>query len=155
MTCPRVVVTGDFFTRFSPFFMEGVASLYADKGIILKPVDLSDLVLYVASYGVDEAAYGWGMKPGGLAFAKACTRIFQPDGQQYLQHWLGYQAERRCEAYYRGLFRKTGLLSPDTTTIPRCSRRPPSTSRPRSSARSSPRWARGWRPTARATTASS
>lgn len=24
LSCPRVVVTGDFFTRFSPFFMEGV-----------------------------------------------------------------------------------------------------------------------------------
>ena len=47
MTCPRVVVTGDFFTRFSPFFMEGVRDLYAERGIILKPVDLSDLSLYV------------------------------------------------------------------------------------------------------------
>ena len=43
MACPRVLVTGDFFTRFSSFFMRGVASLYADKGIILRPVDLSDL----------------------------------------------------------------------------------------------------------------
>ena len=43
MTCPRVVVTGDFFTRFSPFFMNDVRDLYAEQGIILKPVDLSDL----------------------------------------------------------------------------------------------------------------
>jgi hypothetical protein len=42
-TCPRVVVTGDFFTRFSPFFMEGVRELYTRHGIILKPVDLNDL----------------------------------------------------------------------------------------------------------------
>ncbi|MBV8130364.1 MAG: hypothetical protein JO114_22165 [Planctomycetaceae bacterium] len=27
MACPRVLVTGDFFTRFSTFFMKGVASL--------------------------------------------------------------------------------------------------------------------------------
>ena len=111
LTCPRVVVTGDFFTRFSPFFMEGVASLYADTGIILKPVDLSDLSLYVAYHSASEPACGWGMKPGCLATAKACTRIFQPEGQEYLQNWLAYQAERRYEAYYRGLFRKTGLLS--------------------------------------------
>ena len=111
MACPRVVVTGDFFTRFSSFFMKGVASLYADKGIILRPVDLSDLALYIASYGVNEAACGWGMKPGCLATAKACTRIFQPDGQEYLQSWLAYQAERKYKAYYRGLFRKSGLLS--------------------------------------------
>lgn len=48
MTCPRVVVTDDFFTRFSPFFMNDVRDLYAEQGIILKPVDLSDLFLYVA-----------------------------------------------------------------------------------------------------------
>ena len=37
---PRVLVTGDFFTRFSPFFMEGVRDIYDDSGIIFKPVDL-------------------------------------------------------------------------------------------------------------------
>jgi hypothetical protein len=50
------------------------------------------------------------MKPGTLALAKACTRIFQPDGQQYLQQWLSYQTERQSADYYRSLFRKTGLL---------------------------------------------
>ena len=54
LTCPRVVVTGDFFTRFSPFFMEGVRSFMPTRGIILKPVDLSDLVLYGAYYGVAQ-----------------------------------------------------------------------------------------------------
>ena len=109
-TCPRVVVTGDFFTRFSPFFMEGVRELYAARGIILKPVDLSDMFLYGAYDGAAGTASNWGMKPGGLAFAKACTRIFQPDGKQYLQQWLSYQAERKVEQYYRFLFRKAGLL---------------------------------------------
>jgi predicted nucleotide-binding protein (sugar kinase/HSP70/actin superfamily) len=109
-TCPRVVVTGDFFTRFSPFFMEGVHDLYAQRGIILKPVDLSDLFQYATYHGVAETANGWGMKPGGLALAKACTRMFQPDGKEYLQRWLIYQAQRRAEERYRRLFRKTGLL---------------------------------------------
>ena len=62
---------------------------------------------------MNEAACGWGMRPGSLATAKACTRIFQPDGQEYLQSWLAYQAELWYKAYYRGLFRKSGLLSPD------------------------------------------
>jgi predicted CoA-substrate-specific enzyme activase len=109
-TCPRVVVTGDFFTRFSPFFMEGVRELYAARGIILKPVDLTDMFLYGTYDGAAGTAYNWGMKPGSLAFAKACTRIFQPDGKQYLQQWLSYQAERKVEQYYRFLFRKAGLL---------------------------------------------
>jgi predicted CoA-substrate-specific enzyme activase len=109
-SCPRVVVTGDFYTRFSPFFMDGVRDLYAARGIILKPVDLTDFFLYGTYDGAADAASSWGMKPGSLAFAKACTRIFQPDGKQYLQQWLSYQAERKVEQYYRGLFRRTGLL---------------------------------------------
>ena len=108
--CPRVVVTGDFFTRFSPFFMDGVPELYAEQGIILKPVDLSDLVLYGAYHDVAATANGWGMKPGGLALAKACTRALQPDGKKYLQQWWGFQAKRLAEGYYRRLFQHTGLL---------------------------------------------
>ncbi len=107
---PRVLVTGDFFTRFSPFFMEGVSEIYNDRGIILKPVDLNGLLLYGAYNMVAEAAGGWGLKPGGVALAKACTRIFQPDGREYLRRWLAYQTEKRSEAYYRRIFHKSGYL---------------------------------------------
>ncbi|MEI6105406.1 MAG: acyl-CoA dehydratase activase [Opitutae bacterium] len=115
--CPRVVVTGDFFTRFSPFFMEGVRNLYAARGIILKPVDLADLVLYGTYDDIAGAANNWGLKPGNLALAKACTRIFQPDGKQYLQNWLTYQAQRRVEEYYRDIFRATGLLVAESNDV--------------------------------------
>jgi predicted nucleotide-binding protein (sugar kinase/HSP70/actin superfamily) len=118
LSCPRVAVTGDFFTRFSPFFMEGIAELYARRGIILKPVDVSDLILYASYHGVAGTAGGWGLKPGGRAFAKACTRILQPDGKEYLQQWLSYEAERKCDAHYRNLFRKTGLLVAGRNEVP-------------------------------------
>jgi predicted CoA-substrate-specific enzyme activase len=108
--CPRVVVTGDFFTRFSPFFMEGVRDRYAGSGIILKPVDLSDFIFYNTYNRVAATAGGWGMKPGNRALARACTRVLQADGQQYLRGWLGYQAGRKAEQHYRSLFQKTGLL---------------------------------------------
>ena len=110
LDCPRVLVTGDFFTRFSPFFMEGVRELYNERGIILKPVDLNGLLLYGAYNMVHEAAGGWGLKPGGAALAKACTRIFQPDGKEYLRRWLVYQTEKRSEEYYRRIFHKSGYL---------------------------------------------
>jgi predicted CoA-substrate-specific enzyme activase len=118
LSCPRVAVTGDFFTRFSPFFMAGIAELYAKRGIILKPVDASELVIYATYQGVAGAANDWGMKPGAGAFAKACTKILQPDGKEYLQQWMNYQAERTCDAYYRSLFRKTGLLVGSPNEIP-------------------------------------
>ena len=110
LSCPRVLVTGDFFTRFNPFFMGGVRDVYTQRGIILKPVDLTDLFLYVAHHSVAETASRWGLKPGGLALAKACTRVFQADGKGYLQHWFAYQAESLSGEYYRSIFQKSGLL---------------------------------------------
>ena len=59
---------------------------------------------------VHEAAGGWGLKPGGVALAKACTRIFQPDGKEYLRRWLTYQTEKHSEEYYRRIFHKSGYL---------------------------------------------
>jgi predicted nucleotide-binding protein (sugar kinase/HSP70/actin superfamily) len=110
MTCPKVVVTGDFFARFSPFFMDGVRDLYAARGIILKPVDLAELYLYVTYDGMRKMANHWGLNPGGFALAKACTRMLEPDGQQYLQQWWGYQSGRKTEQRCRDIFLKTGLL---------------------------------------------
>jgi predicted CoA-substrate-specific enzyme activase len=118
LSCPRAVVTGDFFTRFSPFFMEDVRNLYAQRGIILKPVDLSDLFMYVAYDGLTGMANDWGMKPGNMALAKACTRVFEHDGQEYLQRWWSYQAGRKTEEHYRGLFAKTGLLVSKPDNVP-------------------------------------
>jgi len=109
-TCPRVVVAGDFFTRFSPFFIEGVRDLYTERGVILKPVDLSDLFLYVAYHSAAGIATRWGMKPGYLAMARACMNYFQPEGKEYLQYWQAYQAERKSGEYYRELFERTELL---------------------------------------------
>jgi predicted CoA-substrate-specific enzyme activase len=117
MDCPRVVVTGDFFARFSPFFMDGVRDLYAARGIILKPVDLTDLFLYITYDGMRGTANNWGLKPGGFALAKACTRILEPDGQQYLQQWWGYQSGRMSEQHYREMFAKTGLLISRTNDV--------------------------------------
>jgi hypothetical protein len=90
--------------------MDGVRDLYTKHGIILKPVDMTDLLHYHTYYGVADAASGWGMKPGGLALAKAFSRIFQQDGKRYLQNLFAYYLEKRIEDGYRGLFEKTGLL---------------------------------------------
>jgi predicted CoA-substrate-specific enzyme activase len=85
LDCPRIVVTGDFFTRFSPFFMEGVREIYNDRGIILKPVDLNGLLLYVAYDRISEAAGTWGFKPGVATgeslyknFSAGWERVFAP-----------------------------------------------------------------------------
>jgi predicted CoA-substrate-specific enzyme activase len=108
--CPRVVVTGDFFTRFSPFFMEGVCERYAEQGIILKPVDLNELVLYTLYDDLATTARSWGLKPGAAALARACSRIFRPDGRKHLARWLSYRKASGLEQRYRWEFERTGLL---------------------------------------------
>lgn len=75
-------------------------------------------LLYLAHHSVTDTARGWGMEPGLFAFAKACTRVFHPDGQRYLQNWLAYQAERRTEKSYRALFGRSGLLLADPDNVP-------------------------------------
>ena len=109
-TCPRVMVVGDFFTRFSPFFMEGVPELYAERGILLQPAELNELVLYAIYDGLAIAAKSWGLEPGYLAAAKACTRILQPEGKDYLERFKAYWAGKRLEARLRKDFERTGLL---------------------------------------------
>jgi predicted nucleotide-binding protein (sugar kinase/HSP70/actin superfamily) len=108
--CARVVVTGDFFTRFSGFFMEGVRERYARRGIILKPVDLEELVIYTIYDKLASTAQEWGLQPGYRAAIRACARVFQPDGQEYLSRWKQYQSVKIGEQLYRRKFEKTGLL---------------------------------------------
>ena len=108
--CPRVIVTGEFFTRFSPFFIEGVPELYAERGILLQPAELNELVLYTVYDGLAVTAKSWGLEPGYLAMAKACTRILQPEGQHYLERFKGYWTAKRLEERLRKDFERTGLL---------------------------------------------
>jgi predicted nucleotide-binding protein (sugar kinase/HSP70/actin superfamily) len=109
--CPKVVVTGDFFTRFNPSFMKGVHDLYAQHGIILIPVDLNELFLYGAYAGMVNAAQDWGVPPDSLwATARACMNAFRPEGRNYVSSWVAYHQLMYYEERYRKRFRRTGLM---------------------------------------------
>jgi len=47
-----------------------------------------------------------GNEAGQSGVRQSLHTIFQPDGKQYLQQWLSYQAERKVEQYYRFCSRK-------------------------------------------------
>lgn len=112
--CPKVVVTGDFFTRFSPSFMEGVHDRYAERGIILIPVDLNELFLYGAYAGMVTAAHDLGVPPNSLwSTALACMNAFRAEGRNYVANWVRYQQLMYYEERYRRLFQRTGLLVAD------------------------------------------
>jgi predicted nucleotide-binding protein (sugar kinase/HSP70/actin superfamily) len=118
-SCPRVLVTGDFFTRFSPFFMEGVPEMYAEHGIILKPADLSELVLYAVYDTMSGMARRWDLEPGYAALARSCFGILRPEGREYLEQWKGYEMMRMQEHRLRKDFRRTGLLVADDPDVSR------------------------------------
>jgi predicted nucleotide-binding protein (sugar kinase/HSP70/actin superfamily) len=109
--CPKVVVTGDCFTRLSPSFMGGVHDLYAQNGIILIPVDLNELYLYGAYAEMITATHDWGVPPDSLrALALACTKAFRPDGRSYMINRVKYRQLMDYEERYRNLLDQTGLL---------------------------------------------
>ena len=109
--CAKVVVTGDFFLRFSPSFMEGVHQRYAQHGIILVPVGLNELLLYGAYSGMASTARSWSLPPDSAwAVAQACLRFFQPGARSYLTSWAQYHWLKSYDESYRRLFARTGLL---------------------------------------------
>jgi predicted nucleotide-binding protein (sugar kinase/HSP70/actin superfamily) len=111
---PKVVVTGDFFLRFSPSFMGGIHDRYARHGIILLPVGLNELLLYASYSEMASAARTWHLPPDtGRAAAQACLRCFRPEGRRYLANRAAYRRLKHDDEAYRTLFRQAALhLSP-------------------------------------------
>jgi len=109
--CPKVVVTGDFFTRLDPAFMGGVHDLYAKHGIILIPADLNELYLFGAYEDMATASHDWGVPPESIrALAMACAKAFRPEGRNYVISRVKYHQLKYYEERYRALFGQTGLL---------------------------------------------
>jgi predicted CoA-substrate-specific enzyme activase len=107
---PKVIVVGDFFTRFHPSLMEGVHDRYTQHGIILVPAGLNELFLYAAYAGMVASSRNWAAPPDSLrAAAIACLRGFRDDGLSYLASRLEYRHLQRCEERYRRLFQRTTL----------------------------------------------
>ena len=154
--CPRVVVTGDFFTRFNPVFMQGVHDLYARHGIILIPVDLNELFLYGAYAGMADAAADLGAPPYSFrAGALACMNVFQPAGWSYVTNWVAYHQLMYYEEHYRRLFQRTGLVVSGHNDMARCSSTPRNTSPRPFSGKPSPPWGRPCWPARKDTAGSS
>ncbi|MHA2033105.1 MAG: acyl-CoA dehydratase activase-related protein, partial [Candidatus Kariarchaeaceae archaeon] len=108
---PKVVVTGDFFVRFDPFFFKGLLKKYAENGIILKPVDLSELLLYP---GYDDLQiYGEQINTSPntkRALLKAAVLCKKKSSRKYLETWLSIKVLERFERNVRAKFESSGLL---------------------------------------------
>lgn len=116
--CASVVVTGDFFVRLQPFFYNGVDRLYAEKGILLKAVDLNELLLYSFYNSVSSSAEELNVMPATLkAIAYSCANYMKPMGKKYLSSLLGWKYIERSERKMRDKFKPTGLLFAPPTDV--------------------------------------
>lgn len=117
---PKVVVTGDFFVRFDPFFFQGIVEKYAKNGIILKPVDLSELLIYT-NYD-DMMIYSKNFnRPANnkMALLKATASCNTWEGRRFMASWLYAKVLERFERKIREKFELSGLLIADQNRIDR------------------------------------
>ncbi|RLI71269.1 MAG: hypothetical protein DRP02_05270 [Candidatus Gerdarchaeota archaeon] len=123
---PKVLVSGDFFVRFSDFFLGELREIYAKEGIIVKSTDLFELSIYAqsssSSYLVNKE---WKKNPDKLGtILKATTSLWDDVSQILLVGKIGTALMLRIEKRLRKRFKRTGLLYAhpnDLTTINRLS----------------------------------
>ncbi len=108
---PKVLVSGDFFVRFSPFFLRELKEIYSQHGIIVKSSDLFELLLYgnyhlshVTARRMDADAFKL------TTYVKAFATIWKNNSRLFLVSKLGPFALQLIERIHRRKFRKTGLL---------------------------------------------
>ncbi len=115
---PKVMVTGDFFVRFSPFFLRELREIYAKHGIILKSNDLYELVLYSSHYLNYIVSKLW-QKPayGFSTIIQAISTIWKKYSQLYLISKITPVLLAAIEKRFRKKFEVTGLLFADANNL--------------------------------------
>lgn len=117
---PKIVVTGDFFVRFDPFFFKGLVQRYAEYDIILKPVDLSEILIYgprddmmIYANNFDRPVQ---IKKG---LFKAAVNCGTSSGRNYMASWVYAKVLERVEVNIRNKFEKTNLLVAEQNNVDR------------------------------------
>ncbi|MHA1200877.1 MAG: hypothetical protein ACTSQF_16305, partial [Candidatus Heimdallarchaeaceae archaeon] len=109
---PKVVLSGDFFVRFSPFFIRELKEIYAKHGIIVKSTDYFELGVYSqhysSSYLVEKE---WKKDSSKLATVlRASATLWTQASRVLLIGKLGIRFMLRMERRLRNKFKRTGLL---------------------------------------------
>ncbi|NHJ46570.1 MAG: hypothetical protein FK733_02165 [Asgard group archaeon] len=109
---PKVLISGDFFVRFSPFFLKELKEIYAEHGIIVKSTDLLELGVYgqnfIAGYLVTKE---WQKDPNHFtSILRASATLWEQASRLLLIGKLGTGLMLRNERRLRKRFSKTGLL---------------------------------------------
>lgn len=117
-TLPKAIVTGDFYVRFSNFFLNEIKQRYADNEILIKSADLNELLLYTFYDPVMSVAQGWNFNSNGIiSVAKALLHIRNRDPQLFLALSLAIKYVNHQENRLRDKFEQTGFLFDQGTNI--------------------------------------
>lgn len=109
---PKVLVSGDFFVRFSPFFLKELRKIYAKNSILVKSTDLFELVLYSIHYqGGFYINRKWKVDPDEpTTVMRASATPWKPESRMLLLSRLALRVMHGIEKSLRKKFEETGLL---------------------------------------------
>ncbi|MHA1222731.1 MAG: acyl-CoA dehydratase activase-related protein, partial [Candidatus Heimdallarchaeaceae archaeon] len=109
---PKVLISGDFFVRFSPFFLQELKDIYAKNNILVKSTDLYELVLYSTHYNGYLVAQLWRKEPdeNSTFFRALFTSLWNKYSRMLLVGKFAIRLMHWVERKQRKRFEKTGLL---------------------------------------------
>jgi predicted CoA-substrate-specific enzyme activase len=109
---PKVILSGDFFVRFSPFFIRELREIYAKHGIIVKSTDLFELGIYGQHYNSGYLIEKeWKKDPAKLGTVLRATATLWTEASRILLIGkIGVGIMLRMERRMRRRFNRTGLL---------------------------------------------
>ena len=108
---PRVLISGDFFVRFSPFFLSELKEMYAKHGILVKSTDMYELILYGNINLRLLISQEWKRDPYKFSTTlKAFLTPWQRFSQLFIIGLIAIPIMHTIEKRYRKKFKKTGLL---------------------------------------------
>jgi predicted CoA-substrate-specific enzyme activase len=108
---PKVLVSGDFFVRFSPFFLKELKEIYSQHGIIVKSTDLFELLLYGNYHLADTTSRRMNADQFKFTtYVKAFATIWKHNSRLFIISKFGPFLLHILERIHRRKFSKTGLL---------------------------------------------
>ncbi|MHA1585114.1 MAG: acyl-CoA dehydratase activase [Promethearchaeota archaeon] len=109
---PKVLLTGDFFVRFSSYFLKELKTMYANGGVIVKSSELFELFLYGVPFGnmISEPILRDRYITKFRNHSHGKIKIFEDITPGYYASQLIYKIMKGIERRLRKRFDDTGLL---------------------------------------------
>ncbi|NPD88896.1 MAG: hypothetical protein HGN29_09225 [Asgard group archaeon] len=108
---PKVLINGDFFVRFSPFFLKELREIYSKHKVLVKSADYFELALYSLHYQSHLLSHQWKKTPDQFSTILRCLATpWNRYSRVILFSKIGLQLLHLADKKERKRFEKTGLL---------------------------------------------